>query len=626
MKTYPLIAVFCALVASLLLTTLISVSAVETAVAHRLRHSDQEVAQAIAINLSRQQVSMADAQALIDAHFALGAYTRIRLMDADGKNIYARELTDKNTHASSPDTHLFWVWELKPRDQIVPATAKVKSSPHGIAHVSVQSHLVFDHVASEKWLLQLLGASAGLMLLTGAALLVLLRRDARALGLLEQGLNGLRQFQWVQLPTSPDPRLSGLYSQFNDISNLLNERMNRTAEQLEQLNRMRRHDETTGLLNRRAFEAMLDQHIESLDPGGTHSLLVLRARNLAELNRARGRSHVDQSLKQLGSCLLAFQRDRRILSCARSSGSDFLVLPDPHHPAANLLSELTGELLATGLLLDSSELPLNASDVAQHLMSRCDAFEQLPQQPGRLPDTKQDEQSWDARIDHALLHHRFFLQGFRVEDRLGRLVHQEYYVRLLEKSSQQVLTGAAIMPWAERLRRAADIDFEVLNLAINRAIEDEAAVCINLSQACLADPQRRQMVLDVMEEAWRYAAKLRLDIPETFAFSDPQTLQAWSAAVRRLGAEVGIGPLDQFAGQLLRLRSCDLSYIKVAASLLDDLLVPEKAAHCERLLATLVQTAHDLKLQVFAEGVQNIAQKEVLFRLDFDGATGPAIG
>lgn len=624
MRRLSITVVVATLLAAFLLTTFISVSAVEAALTTRLRNADREVAHAIAIGLSRPEVRLEDAQSLIDAHFALGTYQRIRVLDADSRVLYARERLPGTSDRDASDRRLFWLWTLEPRTQLPSATALVKESTTGIRHVSVQSILTFDHVSSERWLKQLAGMMLGLGVLAAGVIVWFSRRRTQALQALENAVVQLRNSDRTSVPPTNDAELKPLAAAVQALSEHLMQRTHRAMEQIELLNRMRRTDASTGLLNRDALQSRLVQACTDLPPGGLGDIAVVRLLNLPDLNASLGRQNVDALIAQVCRQLQANAAPGSVW--ARLSGTDLALLPDnltlTERPDVSQQLDTTFD--GTPLSWRTDTLHFTREERAEDILRRCEMNLQTQVTPARDKTSQRD--AWYERLTWAVTQHHFFLQDFRVIAASGDPFHREYYLRLPDRKHGIVHGGGTLMAWAEHLQLAAEIDLEVINLALSAAAEQDERVCINVSAAALLDPERRQSLIRDLSQSPRNSSRIDIDLNERFAFAHPEVLRAFCAALRPLDVRVGIDRLDEHAGHLGLLQGSDVQYLKISGALTSDLLEPQKGRETGRLLSELVHTAHGLSMFIIAENVSQTALVHALFDLGFDGVSGPAVG
>ncbi len=610
------------LLTAFVLITGISIHAVETALTHRLKLSDREVAHAMAIGLSRKGVSLEDAQSLIDAHFALGNYQRIRLLTHEGIALYSREKLLTGSQSPKPDTRLFWLWSLSPREQLPAATAAVKQNELGISHVSVQSELSFDHHASELWLAYLL-LIFSVIGATGIAVIAIHRRKtAQTISQLDHAIAHLLDADSQTLSPPALPQFKDLFATTRLMTQRIRERNLRALEQVDVLNRMRRTDAATGLLKRDALSARLASLAANLTPSQTGHAFVIHLLNLQALNMQQGRQRVDGLLSKLGRDLARLAEQANHMACGRINGTDIVLLVCADSAITQDLKARTESLLTVcGIEIRMDDITFGRNEKSEDILLRCER-----NQTGSiaLDDNQPQRDAWYERLTWGLTQHHFFLQGYPVINADRQAVHVEHYLRLSERKTGTVHPGGTLMAWAEHLHLAAEIDLEVVNLAFNAAAERSERVCINLSAAALLDPPRREALIRDLQQSPRYSNRIDIDIGEDFAVNHPDLLRQFIATADTMGIRVGIDHLDAHAGSLMQLSANGVRYVKLAANVTVDLLDAQTGRECARLLSELVHSAHALSMQIFAENVSETSLMRALFDLGFDGVSGPA--
>ena len=92
--------------------------------------------------------------------------------------------------------------------------------------------------------------------------------------------------------------------------------------------------------------------------------------------------------------------------------------------------------------------------------------------------------------------------------------------------------------------------------------------------------------------------------------------------MRTSGCKLGLEHFGRQFSQIGLIQDLKLNYIKIDASFIRDI---ETNAGNQAFLRGLTNIAHNMGLQVFAEGVMHSAELQILNSLGFDGATGPAV-
>ena len=127
---------------------------------------------------------------------------------------------------------------------------------------------------------------------------------------------------------------------------------------------------------------------------------------------------------------------------------------------------------------------------------------------------------------------------------------------------------------------------------------------------------------DQLQAAPQAAAKLWIDLPESLGASHPGVIQELTRRWRPLGVRVGLEHAGAALSGMARLYELGLDYVRIDARFLAGIGHDAKVRrHAESLVALL----RGIGLGIYAEGVAQAEDLQVLWSLGFDGATGPAV-
>ena len=110
-----------------------------------------------------------------------------------------------------------------------------------------------------------------------------------------------------------------------------------------------------------------------------------------------------------------------------------------------------------------------------------------------------------------------------------------------------------------------------------------------------------------------------LEVNEETAFANFDALLALSCHVKPLGCKLGIEHFGRSLHEFGRLQQLALDYLKVDMSFVRNLHL--NTGH-QSFLKGLLWMAHNLGVQVYAEGVALQEELDAVKALGFDGATG----
>lgn len=142
---------------------------------------------------------------------------------------------------------------------------------------------------------------------------------------------------------------------------------------------------------------------------------------------------------------------------------------------------------------------------------------------------------------------------------------------------------------------------------------------INLSQRQFHRPNLASFISDTIQQENINPAKLEFEITESMAMDDPQKTIESLEVLRRIGIHFALDDFGTGYSSMSHLKLMPISCLKLDRSYVKDIEInPSDAAIC----AATISLAHDLGLEVVAEGVETERQYEYLRTLGCDKFQG----
>jgi len=189
-----------------------------------------------------------------------------------------------------------------------------------------------------------------------------------------------------------------------------------------------------------------------------------------------------------------------------------------------------------------------------------------------------------------------------------------------------MLSPADMLPAAEQaglLRPLADTVLELSLAAARRWWADtELPVSVNLSAANVTDLELPAKVASALMRHGLPARALTLELVEDTLMADPERGRTVLAELRQLGVRTSIDDYGTGYSSLAYLRHLPADELKLDRSLTADVDSDPRAAAIVQHTAAL---AHDLGLNLVAEGVEDLSTSAALAKLGCDVAQGYAI-
>lgn len=421
------------------------------------------------------------------------------------------------------------------------------------------------------------------------------------------------------------------------------------------------HDALTGLANRAAFVAGLDDLMGSaVERDASVVLAFVDLDRLKEVNDTHGHAAGDALIRESG------RRLRDLVSgvdglVGRLGGDEFgvaTVLEGPSGDtatAAGLAEAVHAALRAPGGPAAHPWLDARASVGAVLADSRaCRVMTSADLLSGADAAMYRAKSAGGDRVEVAAARHGTVERGFAlgvgpdgtvravpVDGSLevcwqpivstvdGSLVGVEALLR--HRRSDGTLDGPVVaLERAQASGVAAELDLWVLDRALRELVHRDRAgvpggpfVAVNLTRESVALPDLAGRVLAVVARRGLAASRLHVEIPETVTAEELRRAAPQIEALREAGVRVDLDDLGGLLSGVRHLSSDLLHGVK-----LDTWLVQGAAedAACEELLALLVGLASARGLLITAEGVETSDQLELVTRLGVPRAQGFLLG
>ncbi|HEY6511975.1 MAG TPA: LapD/MoxY N-terminal periplasmic domain-containing protein [Burkholderiaceae bacterium] len=614
--------VLLALVGGVLTTLIAARDTLQT----QLSLKNRDNAQALALALSQQRGDVALMELVLAAQFDTGHYRSIALSGSDGRAPFRREAEAAATVAPA-----WFVSGLPLRAE--PGVAQVSDGWRAIGQVELVSQSAY--ASDALWRAGLRAAELlALVGLVGAGLAAWgLRAIRRPLDAAAQQAQAVQEGRFVTVAEPDVAELRPLARSMNTMVDRLSTMFDAQARQVEVLRRQAQTDVLTGVANRRQFMLDAQQRFES-QAGMASALALFRVQDLDGLNRRAGHAAVDRQLRAVADTLRAQVPAAQQPLLGRLNGADFaLVVSTPDGaPLAAALAALRQALQGDDPALSvvaGVALCEGGADLAGALAAADQALAQaeaagpfaLSTRPCASRASAVGEGDWQRQLADALQQGRFELAEYPVLDANGELDHLDCPLRVQLRPDGTFESASNWLALATRSRLTTALDQQAVSLALARIERDGAARCVNLAAASLLATEFVAATSAQLQAAPQAAGRLWIDIPEALAVSHPGVIQEVTRHWRPLGVHIGLEHAGAALAGMTRLYQLGLGYVRIDARFLGGIARDSAVRrHAEGLVALL----RGLGLAIYAEGVSEADDLQVLWSLGFDGATaGP---
>ncbi|MDO9371649.1 MAG: EAL domain-containing protein [Gammaproteobacteria bacterium] len=413
--------------------------------------------------------------------------------------------------------------------------------------------------------------------------------------------------------------------------------------QTERLKYQALHDSLTALPNRILLREHLQRAIPAASQGPrTLSLLLIDLDGFKEINDTLGHDRGDVILQQVAARIRDSQADSAIV--ARLGGDEFAVLLTAVSEGAyamrqahKIIAALRAPFTMDGLMLDIGA-SIGIVDCPEHgecadlLIRRADVAMYVAKQRGGgcsvyTPEHDQHSPSRLAllgELRHSIEHDQVLLYYQPVMCLTTRRVLGAEALVRWQHPSRGLLLPDQFIPQAEPNALISSLTLWVLNTALRQCSAWRKAglplsVSVNLSARNLHNMQLPNQVMQLLEETGAEPDSLELEITESAIMSDPVHAKEILARLSHMGVRLSIDDFGTGYSSLSYLKKLPVDEIKVDKSFVIDMVTDEDSA---AIVRSTIELAHNLNLQVVAEGVETLEILDRLVALGCDKAQG----
>lgn len=402
------------------------------------------------------------------------------------------------------------------------------------------------------------------------------------------------------------------------------------------------YDSLTGLPNRAMVHERLALDIRSGERRRTPvAFLLMDLNDFKTVNNTLGHHHGDLVLQQIGPRLRDILRQSDTV--ARLGGDEFgLVLPDTDLEGALRVAKKAHQALETPFTVEGLSIGVEASigialypehgTNAALIMQRADvAMYAAKHNGGGSTVYAADRDHYSARrlalmgeLRYAIEHHELTLYYQpKIHMQTRRVIGVEALVRW-KHPHRGMIAPDEFIPLAERSGLIRPLTQWVLATALDQAKQWEQrgfqiSVAVNLSARNLLDAQLPDHLEGLLRRTGTPSKGLELEITESTIMADPARALDVLTRLHRMGIPLAIDDFGTGYSSLGYLKRLPVSAVKIDKSFVKNM---EADDNDTVIVRSTIELAHNLGLQVIAEGVETSYLWDLLASLGCDAAQG----
>jgi diguanylate cyclase (GGDEF)-like protein/PAS domain S-box-containing protein len=413
------------------------------------------------------------------------------------------------------------------------------------------------------------------------------------------------------------------------------------------------HDALTGLVNRREFEARLEEAIESGHRGdGQHVLSYLDLDRFKVVNDTSGHLAGDSMLREVAKVLRDAVRDSDTV--ARLGGDEFgmLLIGCPLEKARQIADDVCravgdyrfvwkDKIFNIGVSIGLVEIS-RESGTLEELFAAADSacYVAKKQGSGRVAVYSARDEAlarhtgeiqWLQKLQSALKENRFQLYSQPIVPAYGQDgggPAMEVFVRLQDEAGHEVPPSEFVRA-AERYRLMSLVDRWVVQTtlaALGRGaipIPANRSVAINVSGQTLGDVQFLEFVVECLDSTGVTPSQVCFEITETAVVANLDHARRFVGVLHGMGCQFALDDFGSGVGSFSNLKNLPMDYLKIDGSFMRNLA---RDSVNQAMVTAMIKLARTLNFKVIAEQVEDEAGLEAARRMGVDYIQGYVVG
>jgi diguanylate cyclase (GGDEF)-like protein/PAS domain S-box-containing protein len=414
------------------------------------------------------------------------------------------------------------------------------------------------------------------------------------------------------------------------------------AREVEEL---RQRDQVTGLLNRAAFNRILEDTVAGIGRGDNqhHGLLLVEADHYTQLLTSIGLDSADTLIASIAELLVSVVG--RDLHTARYGEQTFVILIPGNYANTLAMAEKIRTSFSSHVFnIGSRSASITASiggvqigeknaSLNQVLNKAAESLRSTNEEggnaihifdPGAVDRIEEERvQRWVVRIREALAGEGFLLQYQPVISLQGEPV--EFYEAFLRMNVKgELVSPSTFLGIAEDHGLMDVIDMWVVKHAIaalgqQRRAGHQTRLLVKIGAGSFSNNKLVQLIQRELAAQDVPGESLWLEVPEAKVFTHLSAAQAFVTAIAPLGCKVGLEQFGSGLDSFQLLTHFRTAFLKIESDFIQELI---KSTELQTKVRDLSERTHEDKIYTLAGNVLDAATMTQMFGLGIDYVSG----
>jgi len=432
-----------------------------------------------------------------------------------------------------------------------------------------------------------------------------------------------------------------LQQRLNEQNESFQKRLNEQKENITGLTQQAITDNLTGVNNRSAFRKTLNG-ILSAPNGQKHAILsIIKASELQAINSQQGFLQGDLYLKNIAEIILKVTSAYQSISVYRINGADFAMIA----PGMNV-SEARRVAQDLKTQFDQYQAQHNLDSIAYHgissiisgqlpeqVLSRTDLALAKAQTEGVNSWVFQQSNDNDNGNQFGQQHWQLVIQNIIAKKSIT-LLHQpiltlspnmrgyeEVFTRFVSDDGR-VIPADTVFAMAQRLDMIIKLEQIIIEKIIGQChnkTDQNSRWGVNISNAVIQNSSFIVWLERLLSRDPKIASSLTFEMQKELLDTNIVSSKRVFDMLRRTGARTAISHFGKGIGSFGLFKTLKPDFVKIDSSLITNI---EHDSENQQFVRTIIDVAHRMECRVIAEGVEHLAQQQILETMQVDGIQG----